>query len=216
MNLGLPTKPATRARKDNKYYVLTAGHCNGWITADERYTYRSTDSDNNNEANWRKIGKAERDALHHFEPVSTDAAAIRVEKAIVPGAIFGWGGRAIPTKPSGRVRIGDTVCYSGTIAQVPHCGDVVHRSIDWKDGGDGYVRGGYWVTFKKPAVGGCSGAPVWAGSSQASIGLVSAGRKGLTETLVEPLLHPPNMPTGAVVGILHNKHMAPLQLNRWK
>lgn len=68
----------------------------------------------------------------------------------------------------------------------------------------------YWVKFNKPAIHGDSGAPVWApawaGGSNASIGLVTAGRPegSFTETLVEPLLHPPNLASSQVVGILHN------------
>ncbi len=93
---------------------------------------------------------------------------------------------------------------------------LVARSTRWTPtaNGDGFARGGYWVKFDRPAIRGDSGAPVWAGGSKASIGLVKAGRPegSLTETLVEPLLHPPNLASNQVVGILHNPHMAPLSL----
>jgi hypothetical protein len=201
-----------------RLFVLTAGHCNGLNSVYEKSTYRSTDSDFSlgNEDNWKEVGEVSRDAFHHFEPVTTDAEAIRARgEGIVPQGIFGWDGNLIPTEPAGKVRIGNVVCFSGARSQDhPWCGPVVARSTRWVYGGDGHARGGYWVKFNKPAIPGDSGAPVWASGSNASIGLVSAGRpdSSLTETLVEPLLHPPNMASNQVVGILHNPHMAPLSL----
>jgi hypothetical protein len=195
-----------------RLFVLTTGHCNG---VNENRVYRATDTDFSlgNEGTWKELGKVRRDALHHLDGVSTDAEAIRVqESGIVPQGIFGWNGKLIPTKPAGKVRIRDVVCFSGARSQVPKCGQVVARSTRWLYGGDGYARGGYWVKFQDPAREGDSGAPVWASGSQAAIGLVSASRGYGTETLVEPLLHPPNLSPNQVVGILHNQYMSPLSL----
>lgn len=193
-----------------RLFVLTAGHCN---RLNERRVYRSTNSDSKNEDSWRELGVVKRDALHQFDGVSTDAEAIRVDgDGIVPQGIFGWGGDLIPTKPAGKVRIGDTVCFSGARTQTPERGQVVARSTRWTGAPDGYPRGGYWVKFNEPAIPGDSGGPVWACGSGASIGLVTSGRAYGAETLVEPLLHPPNMASNQVVGILNNQYMAPLSL----
>src|SRR4029077_1397873 len=75
---------------------------------------------------------------------------------------------------------------------------------------------GYWVRFpanKRPQHGD-SGGPVWNLRTGASIGLISAGRpcNSLEETLVAPLLHPPNMSPNRVPGILHHVGMQPLSL----
>lgn len=193
-----------------RLFVLTAGHCNG---LNEKHVYRSIDSISENESSWKEVGEVRRDAHHHLGGVSTDAEAIRVEgDGVVPQGIFGWGGYLIPTKPAGRVRIGDTVCFSGARTQTPTYGRVVGRSTRWTGAPDGYARGGYWVRFNKPAIPGDSGAPVWVCGSGASIGLVTSGRAYGAETLVEPLLHPPNMASSQVVGILDNQYMAPLSL----
>jgi hypothetical protein len=195
-----------------RLFVLAAGHCSG-LNVYERTVYRSTDSDSKNEGSWKEVGKVARDALPHFEPVITDAEAIRVENdGVVPQGIFGWGGDLIPTKPAGRVRKGNVVCFSGARSQVPSCGPVVARSTRWIYGPDGYARSGYWVKFNQPALPGDSGGPVWAEGSSASIGLVTASRANGSETLVDPLLHPSNLPSNQIVGILNNKYMAPLSL----
>jgi YD repeat-containing protein len=206
-----------RGRTFWRLFVLTAGHCNRLNSVYEKTVYRSTDSNPSIEDNWKKVGEVTRDALHQAGSVTTDAEAIRVQSSgLVPQGIFGWDGQLIPTRPAGRVRKGNVVCFSGARTQVPKCGQVVARSTRWTPtaNGDGFARGGYWVKFDRPAIPGDSGAPVWAGGSKASIGLVTAGRPegSLTETLVEPLLHPPNLASNQVVGILHNPHMAPLSL----
>jgi hypothetical protein len=197
-----------------RLFVLTAGHCND---VGEKRVYRSTDSDPLNESNWKELGMVGRSAFHQSGSVNTDAEAIRVDgNEIVPQGIFGWGGGLIPTENPGTARIGNTVCFSGARTQVPQCGQVVARSTRWVSNVDGYARGGYWVKFKNPARPGDSGAPVWRpvckNEPNLSIGLVSAYRSGGTETLVEPLLHPPNLASNQVVGILNNKYMAPLSL----
>ena len=165
------------------------------------------------------MGKVTRGALRHLEPVSTDAEAIEVTKSgIVPQGIWGWDGVPIPTEHAGRARKGDTLCFSGAkTGGDPQCGPIVARSVRSFAGKDGYARGGYWVKFNKPAVQGDSGAPVWGPVCNprwpnVSIGLVTADRSHGNETLIEPLLHPPNMASNQVVGILHNQHMAPLSL----
>jgi YD repeat-containing protein len=210
-----------RGRTIWRLFVLTAGHCNGLNSVYEKDVYRSTDSNPENENHWKKVGEVTRDALHQGGSVSTDAAAIRVRgSGVVPQGIFGWHGNLIPTNAARKVRKGSVVCFSGAKSQSPSCGRIVARSTRWipSANGDGYARGGYWVKFNKPATYGDSGAPVWApawaGGSNASVGLVTAGRPegSFTETLVEPLLHPHNLAPSQVVGILHNQHMAPLSL----
>ncbi len=195
-----------------RLFVLTAGHCSG-LNPYEKVANRSTDSKSKNESTWREVGQVRRDAFHRL-PLSTDAEAIRVEGGgIIPREIFGWNGTPIPVKGPGKVRKDkDWVCFSGARRQVPQCGPVVHRSTFWHNEEDGFARGGYWVKFKQPALPGDSGAPVWAAGSRRSIGLVTGRRSGGMETLVEPLLHPPNMAPEHVVGILHNPHLAPLSI----
>ena len=176
--------------------------------------FRSTDADSSNEEHWREIGYVARDAFTGItKNARTDVEAIRVQShGIVPQGIFGWRGHLIPTKPAGKVRKESVVCFSGARLQVPQCGRVVARSTRWIYANDGYARGGYWVKFNQPALPGDSGAPVWASGSRASIGLVTSSRFNGIETLVEPLLHPPNLASNQVVGILHNQYMAPLSL----
>lgn len=73
-----------------RLFVLTAGHCHGLTSVWERNSYRSLDSIPANETSWKKLGEVRRDALHHFDGVSTDASAIRVHgNGIVPQGIFG-------------------------------------------------------------------------------------------------------------------------------
>lgn len=201
-----------------RLFILTAGHCSSLNSVYERGVFRSTDSNFSlgSEGDWRDVGEVRRDALHHFEPVSTDAAAIRVESSgTVPQGIFGWNGSLIPTNGAGKAKIGNTVCFSGARTQIPQCGPIVARSTRWW-GVDGFARGGYWVKFNEPAQPGDSGAPVWRPAcndqSNCAIGLVTAGRAYGSETLVEPLLHPPNLASKQIVGILHNKYLAPISL----
>lgn len=134
----------------------------------------------------------------------------------MPQAIWGWGGRALPTKPAGKARKGNVVCYSGAISKNVSCGKIVARSLNWHLEGTSIYLGGYWVRFPEGGrpVKGDSGSPVWNPRTGASIGLVSAGRPNgsFEETLVAPLLHPPNMPANRVPGILHHQGMEPLRL----
>jgi YD repeat-containing protein len=201
-----------RGRPIWSFFLLTAGHCTALVRF-PTVVYRSTDSDSHDESHWKKVGTTRRQGLGWIEPVHTDAQAIEVQSdGIVPQAIFGSGGSPLPVKPASTARKGDFVCFSGAKSQSPNpCGKIVARSKRWV-GGDGRVRAGYWVKFNRHAVHGDSGAPVW-NISGASIGLVTAGRPegALTETLVEPLLHPPHMPT-TVPGILKNPHLRPLSL----
>lgn len=146
------------------------------------------------------------------ESPTTDAEAIRVEVAgIVPQGIFGSWGTLLPTEAAATAKEGDVLCYSGAITHVS-CGEVVGRTSFWTGAGDGFAHAGYWVKFHHPANHGDSGAPVYNSVSGRSIGLVSAGRHGLTETLVQPLLTPPGMKPVKVPGILKNPHMRPLSL----
>jgi hypothetical protein len=89
------------------------------------------------------------------------------------------------------------------------------QSNDWQPDGAPFGLGGYWVRFpadKRPDHGD-SGSPVWNLRTGASIGLISAERsEDPVETLVAPLLHPPNMPANRVPGILHHAGMQSLSL----
>lgn len=175
-------------------------------TKSESVTFRSTDSDAENESHWKALGLATRNNYNSGEKI-TDAETIKVtEGGIVPEGIWGWGGHLISTPHPGNARIGSTLCFSGIKHERPQCGPIVARSVHWA-AGDGKVRGGYWVKFAVRALHGDSGAPVWRpvcrNSPNLSVGLVTAGRPdSLVETLVEPLLHPYRMPSGAVPGIL--------------
>lgn len=201
-----------------RLFVLTAGHCTG-SNVYAKQVFRSTDANSLNEDSWTEVGQVARDAFTGVaKTVRTDAEAIRVRAAsIVPQVIYGWSGNPIRTGRAGKVRKNYTVCFSGAKTQVPQCGQVVARSTHWNGASDNVVRGGYWVEFSRPATGGDSGAPVWTPApGSPSIGLVTAGRPegSLTETLVEPLLHPPNMAANAVPGILNNPFLRPLSLKR--
>lgn len=152
--------------------------------------------------------------------VRTDGTAIRIKQGgIVPLAKWGWDGHALPTEPPGRARKGNVVCYSGAVSKNVSCGKIVARSLNHRVTAGDYAAfglAGYWVRFpedRRP-VKGDSGSPVWNRRTGASIGLVSFGRPlgSFEETLVAPLLHPPNMPANRVPGILHHHGMEPLQL----
>ena len=201
-----------------RVFLLTAGHCYGKI---EQEVWRSPHDAVEGvfpEDDKVEVGKLKRNALQYAEygGVRTDGAAIRIfEGGIVPRGIFGWEGHLLPTEPAGRARKGDIVCYSGAISKNVSCGRIVKRTWRWVSGEE-YNLAGYWVRFPEDRhpVEGDSGSPVWMRRSGASIGLVSAGRPddSLTETLVAPLLHPPNMPSIRVPGILRHMGMEPLQL----
>jgi YD repeat-containing protein len=201
-----------------RLFLLTAGHCYTKIDT-EVWRAPQDESQEFDDAGKSEVGRLARNALQYAEAsnVRTDGAAIRIKQGgIVPLAKWGWDGHALPTEPAGRARKGNTVCYSGAISKTVACGRIVARSLDWADTDEPYDLAGYWVRFpedKRPKHGD-SGSPVWNRYTGASIGLVSAGRPhdSLTETLVAPLLHPPNMPSNRVPGILHHVGMQPLQL----
>lgn len=118
-------------------------------------------------------------------------------------------------KPAVTVTKNSRLCYSGARSQTVQCGRVVARSTEWTNDEDSYVRGGYWVAFEGPPLKkGDSGAPVWLAGSREAVGLISGRRNNGSESLVEPLLHPRHLKPDVVVGILHNKHLAPLTLKR--
>jgi YD repeat-containing protein len=194
-----------------RLFVLTAGHCTPTLW--EKHIYRSTDPNNHNEGPWKEVGEVTRNAYRVLdESPTTDAEAIRVEDAgIVPQGIWGAGGKLLPTEPAATAKKGDVLCFSGVMTEVISCGPVIERERFWAGAGDGVAHYGYWVRFNHPAVLGDSGAPVWSTSGQ-SIGLVSAGRHKLTQTLVQPLLTPPGMKPGKAPGILNNPHLRPLSL----
>ena len=201
-----------------RLFLLTAGHC---YTKTEQEVWRAPQDESQefDDAGKSEVGWLRRNALQYAElgGVRTDGAAIRIKQGgIVPRARWGWDGNALPTKPARKARKRNTVCYSGAISKTVACGRIVARSLNWNPDDAPYGLAGYWVRFpydRRPQRGD-SGAPVWNLRTGASIGLVSASRPhdSATETLVAPLLHPPNMPANRVPGILHHLGMAPLQL----
>lgn len=215
-------RPRSNGGEIVRLFLLTAGHCaaktNGEVW---RNTYDGDHEFPFAEAGKTEVGRIRRSAIQWVESggVRTDGAAIRITQgAIVPQAIWGWGGNALPTKPPRKARKRNVVCYSGAISKQVACGKIVARSINHRGIGGGAPFGlaGYWVRFPegKCPVKGDSGSPVWNLRTGASIGLISAGRPdgSFEETLVAPLLHPPNMPANRVPGILHHHAMAPLRL----
>lgn len=212
-------KPGT-ADNVHRLFVLTAGHCA--VKLDEEVWRNNYDGDfafPYADAGKSEVGRVKRSAFQYLETgsVRTDATAIRVkEGGVVPKSIAGWEGNGLPTEPAAKARKGNTVCYSGAISKQVACGEIVARSFDWHPEDAPMGLAGYWVRFpasKRPQHGD-SGGPVWNLRTGASIGLISAGRPNdsLEETLVAPLLHPPNMPPNRVPGILHHVGMQPLSL----
>ena len=215
-------RPSPNGGEIVRLFLLTAGHC---AAEGEGEVWRNTyDGDHEfkfADAGKSEVGRIKRSAFHWVEPgdVRTDGSAIRIDQGgIVPLAVWGWDGHALPTEPAGKARKGNTVCYSGAISKNVSCGKIVARSLNHRVAyGEGSIGlAGYWVRFpegRRP-VDGDSGSPVWNLRTGASIGLISAGRPPGTfeETLVAPLLHPPNMPANRVPGILHHHAMAPLRL----
>lgn len=201
-----------------RLFLLTAGHCY-WKIDQEVWRAPQDESQGFDDAGKSEVGRLRRNALHYAEPggVRTDGAAIRIKQGgIVPRAKWGWDGHALPTKPARKARKRNVVCYSGAVSKNVACGKIVARSTRWTGIGGGIALGGYWVRFpeRDRPVEGDSGSPVWNLRTGASIGLVSAGRPPGTfeETLVAPLLHPPNMESWQVPGILHHLGMEPLRL----
>lgn len=209
-----------------RWFLLTAGHCavkldeevwrGPWERApyDEEIEYPKLEES--------EVGRVARSAFQWVDQpggVRTDGTAIRIKQGgIVPLAKWGWEGHALPTEPPGRARKGNVLCYSGALSKNVACGKIVARSLNHRVTGANTDFGlaGYWVRFpedRRP-VKGDSGSPVWNKRTGVSIGLVSFGRPlgSFEETLVVPLLHPPNMPANRVPGILHHHGMAPLQL----
>lgn len=211
-------KPGT-AEDVHRLFVLTAGHCA--VKLDQEVWRNKYDGDFEfpyEDAGKSEVGRVTRSAFQWVEPgdVRTDGTAIRItEGGIVPQSIFGWGGNGLPTKPAAKARKGNTVCYSGAISKQIACGEIVARSFDWQPDGAPFGLAGYWVRFpadKRPDHGD-SGSPVWNLRTGASIGLISAERsEDPVETLVAPLLHPPNMAANRIPGILHHAGMQPLSL----
>jgi hypothetical protein len=204
-----------------RLFLLTAGHCAYQIDTEVwRAEYDGDYVDPFADAGKSEVGRLQRNALQYAEVgnARTDGAAIRVKQGgILPRGVWGRDGHVLPTEPAGRVRMDNTVCYSGAITKTVACGQIVARSLNYRENDDApFGLAGYWVKFaddKRPQHGD-SGSPVWNARTGASIGLVSLGRPPgeLSETLVAPLLHPPNMPSNRVSGLLHHIGMGPLEL----
>jgi YD repeat-containing protein len=211
--------PKPNGRGVSRLFLLTAGHCATKIDTEVwRGEYDGDHPVPYADGGKAEVGRVARTAfrLDGYEGVRTDATAIRIKQGgIVPQGVWGWDGHVLPTEQAGRARIDDSVCYSGAISKTVACGRIVARSLNWHPAGALFGLAGYWVRFpegKRPKEGD-SGAPIWNRRTGASIGLVSAHRPDdYSETLVVPLLHPPNMPANRVPGILHHQSMQPLQL----
>lgn len=215
-------RPRSNGGGLTRLFLLTAGHCA--VRTGEEVWRNKYDGDFEfpfASAGKSEVGRVTRNAFQYVDPggVRTDGAVIWIRQGgIVPRDIWAWDGHALPTKPPRKARKRNVVCYSGALSKNVACGKIVARSINHRGTGGGASTGvaGYWVKFPKGRrpVDGDSGSPVWNRRTGASIGLVSVGRPPDTfeETLVAPLLHPPNMPANRVPGILHHFAMEPLRL----
>jgi tripartite motif-containing protein 71 len=196
-------------------FTLTAGHCRLLESLPQFYRSTEVRPQEGHEDTWRGIGSMRRDAWAEGGVVRTDAGAIETNTPdLVPQGIFGEGGVLLPTRSAETAKVGDTLCYSGAETRTPSCGPVVARSVDWHNplGESEPDRGGYWVKFSIPAVQGDSGSPVYTPFHH-GVGLVTSCRPAnCSETLIEPLLHPPHMPSGTVPGILDNPNLGQLSL----
>lgn len=209
-----------REGKPPKVFLLTAGHCAAvpdnevWRAEYDGDAYPDPYSD----AGKHVIGNVARITLNLDERagVRTDATAIRIKDAgVVPVGVLAWG-EQVPTKPAGWARKGTILCYSGSKSKTAACGKVVARSANYHPEDAPFGLGGYWVRFpedKRPDHGD-SGGPVWNKLTGRAVGLISASRpeEERTETLVAPLLHPPNMNPNYVPGILKHQGIRPMQL----
>lgn len=207
-----------------RVFLLTAGHCapqigkEVWRAEYDGDAYPAPFSDAGKDEGGRvaRTGMT----LDEYWGARTDGSAIRVSQAgVAPGGKWVWNDETRPTRAPGRAKVGNTVCYSGAISKQVACGEIVARSYGYRDPELWFALGGYWVKFREDRrpQHGDSGGPVWNLRTGKSIGLVSAGRGGsdhLSETLVVPLVHPPNMPSHLVPGILHNQNLRPLELRR--
>ena len=187
-------------------YLLTAGHCSN---EEEGVYYRSEDSS-------KAFGEVRIDPWTNGPKFGIDAEAILLKNPdVVPRAIYTDGPRHWGVQPAKQAFVGDLVYFSGatTGSPNPH-GEVVGRAKGAVKRPNGRSSGGYWVHFKRPEDFGDSGAPVFK-SDGSAIGLVVGGwidPEGRHLTLVEPLLHPPNMRPGLLPGILHSNAMKPMYM----
>jgi tripartite motif-containing protein 71 len=198
-----------------RVFTLTAGHC-VFLGTGETF-YRSTDADQENTSHWKPIGQVERGNYPAGAPITMDAAAIEAHtNGLVPQGQWGAGGTLAPTQPAGKVKVGETVCFSGITTTQLSCGPVTEITPYWNEGGHIAPRSGYWVKFSTPADHGDSGGPVWSIFGPA-IGLIDAkpasGEKHTQdETFVEPLLTPLGLNRFVQTGLLENPAFAPMSL----
>jgi streptogramin lyase len=187
-------------------YLLTAGHCSN---EEEGVYYRSEDSG-------KAFGEVRIDPWTNGPKFGMDAEAVLLKNPdVVPRAIYTDGPRHWGVQPAKQAFVGDLVYFSGatTGSPNPH-GEVVGRAKGAVKRPNGRSSGGYWVDFNRPVQDGDSGAPVFK-SDGSAIGLVIGGwidPDGRRLTLVEPLLHPPNMRPGLIPGILHSNAMKPMYM----
>ena len=188
-------------------YVLTAGHCTD-EPVEEAYT-RSKGSG-------KPFGEVRIDLWTNGPNFGIDAEAILLKNPdVVPRAIYTDGPRHWGVQPAKQAFVGDLVYFSGATTGSPNPrGEVVGRAKGAVKGREGRRSGGYWVQFKPHGQEGDSGAPVFK-SDGSAIGLVVGGwtdPDGRHLTLVEPLLHPPNMRPALIPGILHSEGMKPMYM----
>jgi hypothetical protein len=192
-------------------FVITAGHC--FLDGQRVWRYHEkAEAELTREED--EIGKVTRRAYEREEfKLETDGEAIRLlDGDIVPRGIWSWGGELLPTKLPSRARVGDRLCFSGAYTEYPlHCGPIIARERHFVvPEEEEWVTGGYWVEFKGGSQRGDSGSPVWKAGSGRPVGILTAEKGDLT--LVEPLLHPPNMNPAILPGILHDKWLEPISL----
>lgn len=187
-------------------YLLTAGHCSD---GGDGFYYRSAEST-------KSFGDVRIDPWTHGPNFGIDAEAILLKNpGVVPREIYTGGPRNWGVQPAKQAYVGNLVYFSGaqTGSPNPH-GEVVGRSKGAIKREDGRRSGGYWVEFKPSIDAGDSGAPVFR-SDGSAIGLVVGSwtdPDGRHLTLVEPLLHPPNMRPSFIPGILHSEAMRPMYM----
>jgi YD repeat-containing protein len=181
-----------------KFFILTAGHCFNKGSRALRSAQRETF------ANPKVVGEVTRQALDRpGGGLKTDAEAISVDPSLTSEWLYvGHPRNRQLVNNSERVRIGQTLCWSGINGGV-HCGEARrwvrvrvqgHFSREMLVGGKG-----------SHAYGGDSGGPVWNRKTKAAVGMMSVGfncdeRKHCQPAAITPLLPRENtsIPWGAL------------------
>jgi YD repeat-containing protein len=186
-------------------FLLTAGHC---FSIDSFVHRSSTEEFPEDEDNWGPVGQVTRNALYGIR--GTDGLAIRVKiPDIVPRGIFGSIGNLIPTGSPTQAKVGNTVCFSGSVLKGGSCGSVKKKTRGILLG----VQTGFYITefSKYPSVGD-SGSPVWNPRTGAAVGVITGHYEGTPYTAVTPLLHLDGFNSSQIPGILHDPDLSGLHL----